>query len=124
MTKKIKNESSVGGKIAMGASVAALAVGAYMLFGPDAKKNQKKVKGWAIKMKGEIIEKFEEVKDVTEPVYNKVVDEISAKYMKAKGMNADEVGAVVKDLKKHWKTISKTAKKAPVKAKKAVSKKK
>lgn len=49
---------STGKKVAIGATIAAAGVAAYMLFGPDGKKNRKVVRGWAVKMKGEIIEKF------------------------------------------------------------------
>ena len=59
MAKKIVSTSGVGKVVAVGAGIAALSVAAYMLFGPNGKKNKKAIKGWAIKMKGEIIEKLE-----------------------------------------------------------------
>ncbi|MDQ5954358.1 MAG: hypothetical protein QG583_286 [Patescibacteria group bacterium] len=126
----MKKQNNVGGKVALGAGVAALSVAAYLLLGPDGKKNRKKVGDWSEKMKKEAAAKFKKMKHVTEPIYNKVVDEISSKYMKAKGLSVEEVGEVVKDLKKHWKTISKapgkvvtaTKKKATRVTKKAVKK--
>jgi len=113
MTKKKNKEEgiSTGGKLAVGAGVAALSVAGYLLFGPEGKKNRKKISGWAVKMKGEMIERFEEVKDITEPVYNQIVDEISKKYAKAKGVSEEEITGVVSEIKKHWKAISKDAKK-------------
>ncbi len=109
ITKKKTNK--VGKALAIGAGVAVLSAAAYVLFGPEGKNNRKKIKGWAVKMKGEIIEKFEKMKEVTEPMYHKVVDEISQKYSKAKGVSSDEVKEVVADLKKHWKTMVKDTKK-------------
>lgn len=121
--KKVSKSNNLGKTIAVGAGIAALSVAGYVLFGPEGKKNRKKIKGWAVKMKGEIIEKFEEMKEVTEPMYHKVVDEISAKYAKAKGISQEEVKEVVTDLKKHWKMISKDAKKVIKPIKKAIVKK-
>lgn len=121
--KKTNKGSNLGKIIATGAGVAALSVAAYVLFGPEGKKNRKKIKGWAVKMKGEIIEKFEDMKEVTEPMYHKVVDEISSKYAKAKGISQEEINEVVGDLKKHWKTLSKDTKKVVKPIKKAIAKK-
>ncbi|MBP6857742.1 MAG: hypothetical protein KBC11_00905 [Candidatus Pacebacteria bacterium] len=122
--KTTKKSSNVGKVVAIGAGVAALSVAAYMLFGPNGKKNQKSLKGWAIKMKGEIIEKLETVKDVTAPVYEKIVSEVAAKYAKLKHIDAADLEAEVATLKKHWKALIKnTSKKTVKKVSKKVSKK-
>ena len=69
MIKKTVKKSGLSAKevIGIGAGVAALSAAAYMLFGPNGKKNQKALRGWAVKMKGEIIEKFEEAKKTLDP---------------------------------------------------------
>lgn len=123
-TKKVikTNKPSVGKVVAIGAGVAALSVAAYMLFGPNGKKNQKALKGWAIKMKGEIIEKMEAVKDVTAPVYEKIVSEVAAKYAKLKHIDPKDLENEVATLKKHWKAMMKSTAKKTVK--KVVAKKK
>lgn len=115
MAKK-NNKNSLGSVVAKVASVAALSAGAYLLFGPDGKKNRKKVKGWAIKMKGEMIEKFEKLQEVTEPAYHEIVDQISDKYKK-QGISEEEVQGAVSEIKKYWKKMVKefSPKKAPVK---------
>ena len=115
-----KKGMSTGEVVGIGATVAALGAAAYIMFGPDAKKNKKAIKGWAIKMKGEIIEKLEEAKEITEPVYHKVIDEISAKYAKVKKVDPKELELAILDVKKHWKTMMKDMKPK----KKIVSKKK
>lgn len=122
MAKKKSKKGSLGKKVAVGAGVAALSGAAYLLFGPDGKKNQKKVKRWAEDMREEVVEKYDELKDVTEPMYHKVVDEVSKKYAKAKGVSEAEVKEAVSDLKKHWAVFSKDAKKIVRKVKKAVKK--
>ena len=106
--------------IGIGAGVAALSAAAYVLFGPNGKKNQKAIKGWTIKMKGEIIEKFENAKELTEPVYHNIIDNIQTKYAKLKNVDPKELENVITEIKKHWKTLQKEAK---VKKSKVIKKK-
>ena len=115
--KNVKKGLSGGEMVGIGATVAALGAAAYVLFGPDGKKNKKAIKGWAIKMKGEIIEKLEEVKEVTEPVYHKIIDEVSSKYAKVKNIDQKDLKNTVAEVKKHWKSMVKDAK-SKTKAKK------
>lgn len=110
-----KGKSGVGTAVAVGAGVAALAAAGYFFFGPNGTKNRKAMKGWVIKMKGEIVEKLEKAKEVSEPVYHQIVDTVSKKY--ASVVDQAEVDAITKELKKHWKAIS------GEKAKKKVAKK-
>jgi len=116
-----KSGIGAGAAIGIGATAAALGAAAYIMFGPDAKKNRKVIKGWAIKMKGEIIEKLEDAKEITEPVYHQIIDTVSAKYAKIKKVDPKELELAVADAKKHWKSMMKDAKpkkKVVVKAKK------
>lgn len=111
MKKSNTKSSYIGAAVAVGATVLAASAAAYLLFGKDGKKNQKMVRGWAVKMKGEIIEKLEDAKDVSEPVYHKIVDTIAARYAKAKNVDSAELAKAVEDIRKHWKVISKATKK-------------
>ena len=109
--KKINKKGITGGEmVGIGATVAALGAAAYVLFGPDAKKNKKVIKGWVVKMKGEIIEKLEEAKEVSEPVYHNIIDTVSAKYAKAKKIDPKELELMVSDIKKHWSAMVKNVK--------------
>lgn len=109
MQKKKENKKSIsaGKVIGVGASVAALGAAAYVLFGPDGKKNRKAVKSWAVKMKGDVIEKLENAKEITEPVYHDILDKVHAKYSKIKNIDANDVKAEIEDIRKHWKHIAK-----------------
>ena len=109
--KTASKKSSLGTVVGLGVGIAAASVAAYLLFGPEGKKNRKEIVGWTVKMKGEIIEKFEKVKEVTEPIYQEIVDEVSKKYSKLKNIDREELEAVVEDLKKNWKKIAKESKK-------------
>jgi hypothetical protein len=124
-----KKGLSTGAIIGISAGVAASAAAAYFFFGPEGQKNRKKLQGWMIKMKGEIVEKMESAKDLTEEAYHRIVDSVAASYEK-KGVSPEMVQMLAASLKKQWKGFTgsgkksaskKSAKKAPVKkaAKKA-----
>jgi len=120
-----KKGMSTGAIVGVGAGVAALSAAAYLLFGPDGKKNRKVIRSWAVKMKGDIIEKFEEAKEITEPVYHKIVNDAKAKYAEMPNVDKKELEDLVIDISKHWKTMMKDAKPKSKKPKaKAKSKKK
>ncbi len=114
---KKNNTSNAGKVIAIGAGMVALAAAGYFFLGPNGKKNQKAARGWMIKMKGEVVEKIEKVKDVTEDTYHNIVDTVAKSYVASGGK--DEVAKLAKELKSHWKSISSNGK---IKAKKAVKK--
>lgn len=109
MAKKIVSKKGLSTKeiIGIGAGVAALGAAAFVLFGPEGKQNRKAIKGWSVKMKGEIIEKFEQAKELTEPVYHQIIDNAKAKYAKLKNVDQQELDKVVVDIKKHWKALKK-----------------
>lgn len=108
MKKKLDNSDVIKLAIA-GASAAALAATAYFLFGPNGKKNQKNVKAWAIKMKAEVIEKLEQAKEISKPIYQEIIDSVATEYKNGKKAGQEEIDDLANDLKKHWQSISKTA---------------
>ena len=110
MKKKIVSKSSKVNMAVLGAGLAGLAAGAYFFYGPKGKKHQKAAKAWSIKMKGDIVEKLEKARDISEPIYNEIVDKVAAKYEKGAKAGRNEIESLAKDLKKHWKTISAGAK--------------
>ena len=126
MSTEHKKGSNAGAVVGVGATIAAMSAAAYLLFGPEGKKNRKVVRGWAVKMKGEMIEKFEEAKTLTEPTYQAIVDEVQAKYASVKGIDKAELALLVADIRKHWKAMTKKtgpkATKAVVKTKKTATK--
>ncbi len=109
LKKTTKNGSGAAKMVVLGASLAALAAGAYFFFGPKGKKHQKQAKAWAIKMKGDVVEKLEMARDISEPVYQEIIDSVAAEYEKGKKAGHEEIEELAKDLKKHWKTISQAA---------------
>lgn len=108
-----KNEgSSTGTVVAVGAGVIALAAASYFFFGPEGKKNRHNLKGWMVKMKGEVIEKMEDAKDLTEAAYEKIVDTVAAKYAKVGKVSEQEIRLFASLLKQQWQGILKSHNKA------------
>lgn len=105
-TKKTQHDGHPGIGIALAAAAAA---GIYFLYGSkDAKKNRKVITGWALKAKGEVLEKMEQVKgEITEENYHLIVDGVMNKYRKLKSEHGADIDDLVKDLKSHWKNIKK-----------------
>jgi len=105
-----KNTSHTMGMVVLGTSLAGIAATAYFFLGPKGKKHQQHAKAWAIKMKGDVIEKLEKAKEITLPVYNEIIDSVAKDYAKGAKASKAEIEAIAVDLKKHWRTISNTAK--------------
>lgn len=119
------------GGINTGVAIAALvaAAGAAFVYAStgQGKKHAKKIKGWTLKAKGEVLEKLENAKDVSEDTYKDIVEKVSENYKKLKKIEGKEMDLFVKEMKSHWNRIrkeikdseKKTAKKKPSKAKSA-----
>ncbi|MBU2573504.1 MAG: hypothetical protein KKH28_05450 [Elusimicrobia bacterium] len=92
----------------IGLGVAALAaVAAYFLTGRQGVKNRERVKGWMLKLKGEVLDKLEDMKHVNEETYCKLVDGITGRYQRIKKVSRPELKKINTDLKKAWGNISK-----------------
>lgn len=104
-------------------ALAAAAAGTYFLFGKNAKvvKARKQVKSWSLKLKGDVLEKLENVENITEDGYYKIIDDVSKGYKAIKTIDGLELMESVNDLKKHWKDIKKDI--MPKKVVKKVAKK-
>ena len=93
---------------AVTAGLAATAAGAYMLLGPDGKKNQKKAKLFMGKMEKEVKSKIKQAKDMSAPMYNKAVDAVAANYGKEYKEYGTEIKSVANRLKAEWKKATGT----------------
>lgn len=106
-SKPSSKKSSVAGTATLiGGLAAAAAVGGYFLYNnKDAQKKIKKVRGWALKAKGEVLQKIENLKTVNEEIYHKVIDTVLSRYQKVSNIDAGEIIQISKELKSHWKSI-------------------
>lgn len=122
MAKNQKQNASHKGLAIIGGLVAA-AAGAYFVHGnKKAQKKIKQVKGWALKAKGEVLEKIEKIKEVDEQLYSQAIDAVMKKYENIKSVDTSELASVAKELKSHWKNIKKELNSGSKVAKKTVKK--
>lgn len=128
--KKANNtkKGNTGLKVGAGIVIAAAAIaGAYFLYGKDGAKNRKKIKGWALKMKGEVLERMEEMPELTHGAYLQIIEEVAKTYKPLRNVDSKDLATTVQELEGHWKNIAKaskpTKKATPKKAAKPTSKK-
>jgi hypothetical protein len=104
--KKSKDEMSTAQKVGIGFGLTAAAVtaaGAYFLYGSkQSTQNRKKVKGWMLKAKGEVLEALEKAEAITEEEYKELVATASKAYGTVKTASAGEVKDFQKEMSEHW----------------------
>ena len=98
--------------IGAGVGMAALAAaGAYFLYGGKrGAKSRERIAGWALQLKGEVLEKMENLKDINQQAYNELVDETAARYGRVKRVSASELAHMTDELKSAWTHIGKQLK--------------
>lgn len=105
MAKK-KVELSASQKLGIGVGLTAAAVaaaGAYFLYGSDAApQNRKKVKGWMLKAKGEVLEALEKAEHMTEAEFQSVVEKVLATYTKAQTLSKKELKDFKAEMAGNW----------------------
>jgi hypothetical protein len=124
MAKKQSLSDTQKAGIGVGLTAAAVtAVGAYFLYGSkNAAKNRKKVKGWMLMARGEVLEALERAKTMTREDYEELVDSVAGAYSSIENATKSDISEFRREMKDHWKQIAacaapkKAAKKAPKKA--------
>jgi hypothetical protein len=107
------------------AALAAAAAGAYYFYGAKkAPQHRKKLRSWAVKATGEVMERVEKMRDVTEDAYNKAVSEVMNKYRKVKSIDPSELAQAAKEMKNQWNRIAGQLKTTPSKSRTKTTKRK
>ena len=96
--------------IGAGIGMDVAAAGAYFLYGERGAKNRAKIDGWALQLKGEVLEKMEHLKDLNKEAYDRLVDETAVRYGRVKRVSASELKHVTEELKSAWTHIGKQLK--------------
>ena len=126
--KTIKKSNKMSGSqkvgIGVGLTTAAVAAaGAYFLYGsPNASKNRKKVKGWMLKAKGEVLEALEKADQMTEKEFDALIKSVSGVYAKVQSVSKSDINDFQKEMKSHWKKLAKETKGRAKAAKRSVKK--
>ena len=91
-----------------GIGLAALAAaGTYFLYGKRGSKSRGAIEGWALQLKGEVLEKMEQLKDINQERYDELVEETAERYGRTKRVGAAELKHIVVELKNAWTHIGK-----------------
>jgi gas vesicle protein len=97
--------------IGAGIGLAALAAaGTYFLYGKRGEKNRETIAGWALQLKGQVLEKMEKMKKIDEKAYNELVEEAVIRFGRVKSVSAAELKLITADLKSAWSHIDKQLK--------------
>jgi hypothetical protein len=102
-----KTAKILGAGIGLGALAAA---GAYFLYGKKNAKTRERVVGWALKMKGDVLEKLEAMKTIDRATYLRTVDKIAERYARKEVVSAAEMQHLTVELKNAWPYIDKKLK--------------
>lgn len=94
--------------IKRGVGLAAIAAaGTYFLDGKRGAKSRDPIAGWALKMKGEVLEQIEGRKEIDEQAYRRLVDDTAQRYGRSQRVRASELKHLAEELKGAWTQISK-----------------
>ncbi|PIU19702.1 MAG: hypothetical protein COT18_06105 [Elusimicrobia bacterium CG08_land_8_20_14_0_20_59_10] len=102
-----KTGKIIGAGIGLAAMTAA---GAYFLYGEKNARNRDRVFSWALKMKGDVLEKMESMKTIDRDTYLRMVDKIAERYSKQDTIDASELRHLTVELKNAWAHIDKKLK--------------
>ncbi len=92
-------------KTVVGAGLAAAAGYYFLSDTKEAKARRKAMRGWMLRFKGDVMDKLEDVKDMSAEAYEKAVDAIKEKYETVKDIDKAELADLADDLKGHWENI-------------------
>lgn len=121
--KGASSTSTSGAATILGGLAVAAAIGGYFIYNnKNTQTKIKKVKGWALKAKGEVLEKVEKLREVNETSYHGIVDGVLSRYQKLSNIDASEIIQISKELKSHWKSIQKDLKDGSKKVSQVVKK--
>lgn len=108
----MNKNKKIGVSVGIAAAAAAAAAGAYFLYGKDGAKNRKKVKGWMLKARGEVLQRMEAMDQISQEKYHQIVDSVLRSYKSAKDASPAELAAAAAELKGHWNSIQRSFKSA------------
>lgn len=86
-------------------AIASVIAGAYYMYGSkDGEAKRKQISAWSLKMKAEVLQGIEKLKDVSEPKYKEIVKKVSEKY---KQVDKGELKKVVDEMMTTWNKMKK-----------------
>jgi len=103
----MKKDKIIGAGIGLAALAAA---GAYFLRGEKGARHREKIRGWALKMKGEVLGKLESANKIDRDTYLRLVDKVAGRYAGMETVTKAELQHLTVELKNAWSHIDKKLK--------------
>jgi hypothetical protein len=88
---------------------AAAAAGTYF-YGKHGAEHREALKGWTLRMRGEVMNKLDRLKEVNQARYDEIVDETVQRYGRMKRVGAAEMKHIAAELKNAWVHIAEQTK--------------
>ncbi len=106
-----KKNTSVKAKVGLGIGLTAAALaaaGTYFLVGSkSAPQNRKKVKGWTLKAKGEVLQALEKAQEISAGEYHDLVETATNAYGTVKDASKGELKDFRAEMLEHWNKLQK-----------------
>lgn len=102
-----KKEDKKRSKLPLAGLLGAAAIGAVYLYGKNKERVQRKLRGWMLKVKGEVMERVSKAEELTREEYESIVDTAVDKYKDKKQEAGEEFEQTRQQLKGQWKEIHK-----------------
>ncbi len=113
MTHNNKGSGFAGKAAAFLAGAATTAaVGGYLLYGPHGARNRKKLDAWMNNAKAEILERMEQIGEVTEQQYHTIVDEVADRYADMRTIGAAKAKQFSREFKRRYQEMREAARRA------------
>ena len=109
---KVSQGRKVATGVGLGVAALAAAAAAYYFYGKNGAKNRAKAKKWMADAKREVVGGLRKLKTVNKDAYDRTVETVMGRYRKLKDVAPGEVAALSKEMKSHWRNVSKAVKPA------------
>lgn len=97
--------------ISAGARIAALAAaGHYFVYGRNGEEHPERITGWALQLKGEVLQGMAEMSGLDQGSYEELVDRTVRRYERVKKIRPYEARNITAELKHAWTRIGATLK--------------
>lgn len=102
-----KDANNKRSKLPLAGLLGAAAVGAVYLYGKNKERVQQRLRGWMLKIKGEVMEQVAKAESLTREDYEAIVDNAVDKYKDKKDKAAEQFEQTRQQLKAQWAEIHK-----------------
>ncbi len=104
-TKELTFETKLGLGVLVGAAAVFALSAAYLANTPSVRRYRSALKDRVEDIRGDIEDQLRQLQRVDREVYFRVVDDVISRYQEMEEMDAEELLAFTKELKRHYSTI-------------------